>query len=98
MHISMRNAIERHASQGQRIFFTPAGEEKRKRIWAGLGNRAGLHSFQYELLSEKWQKSGKRFMAKVDKLGPGEITIQQFVNTTRDRGRWETFYTETVKT
>jgi hypothetical protein len=68
-----------------------------KTIWQGLGNRSGLHSYAYELLSQKWKKSGPRFEKKLEALPPGtQIEVQRFKNITRDRGRWHTVKTLTV--
>ena len=61
-----------------------------KTIWAGLGNRSGLHSYADTLIYEKWKKSGSRFEKKVEKLSCEKIEIQQFRNINRDRGRWIT--------
>jgi hypothetical protein len=60
-----------------------------KTIWGGMGNRAGLHSFQFELLNAKWKKSGPRFEAKIMKLKKGDtVEIFSFRNITRNRGIW----------
>lgn len=60
-----------------------------KTIWAGLGSRAGLHSYQHEVIKEKWTKSGANFIKKLDKIKAGsKIEVQTFANQTRDRGRW----------
>jgi hypothetical protein len=82
------NTLTDLAQDGYRITFTPAGETKAKTLWAGMGNRAGLHSFAYTLLREKWEKSGARFEKKLATITGGEITVHAFRNTTRDRGRW----------
>jgi hypothetical protein len=61
-----------------------------KTVWAGLGNRSGLHDFQFTVIREKWEKSGERFVkTKVEALKAGDtVEIQWFSNITRDRGRW----------
>ena len=60
-----------------------------KTAWAGLGNRSGLHDYQWTAIREKYEKSGPRFEKKLDALQPGDtVEIQRFVNITRDRGRW----------
>lgn len=78
-----RNVTE-NAKSGLRVVING------KTAWAGLGNRSGLHDFQYTLIHEKWEKSGARFVKdKVEKLVPGDtVEIQWFSNITRDRGRW----------
>lgn len=83
--------IIRCAKDGCRIRFTATGAEKTSTIWGGLGNRSGLHSFAYELLSQKWEKSGARFEKKLDKLPAGKLELQDFHNVNRDRGKWHTF-------
>jgi len=82
------------AKNGDRVVFVPAAGGKPSTIWGGVGNRSGLHSFVYELLDEKWKKSGERFKKKLESLPDGKIEIHYFRNTTRDRGRWvkETTY------
>lgn len=64
-------------------------------LWAGLGNRSGLHDFAFTLIREKWEESGERFTKKLDKIvKPGEeFQIQQFSNINRDRGKWVTIQT-----
>lgn len=76
------------AKEGDRIVHVV--EPKPKTIWGGLGNRSGLHSYAYTLIREKWEKSGPRFVKKLDKIvQPGEtFQLQQFQNIDRDRGRW----------
>lgn len=60
-----------------------------KTIWAGLGNRSGLHSFAYTLLGDKWNKSGKGLIKKLIALPDGaKVEVQLFHNKTRDRGSW----------
>lgn len=61
-----------------------------KTAWAGLGNRSGLHDYQWVAIREKWEKSGARFVKnKLDTLKDGDVVeIQRFANITRDRGRW----------
>lgn len=59
-----------------------------KVVWKGLGNRSGLHAFQWEYISETWKAAGKRFENKIKKLEFNEIQLQQFHNINRDRGRW----------
>lgn len=63
-----------------------------KTVWAGLGNRSGLHSYAQTVLNEKWNKSGARFMKNLDELlSPGAIVeVQMFRNIDRDRGKWVT--------
>lgn len=58
-------------------------------IWAGLGNRAGLHDYAAQLTAERWAKSGSRFTARLLGLPAGtQLEVLEFRNTTRDRGRW----------
>ncbi len=60
-----------------------------KNIWPGLGSRAGLHSYADEMIRDKWQKSGSRFIKKVDNLPAGtEVELKRFQSTTRGRGKW----------
>ncbi len=84
-----KSTIIAHAKDGDRIIADG------KTIWAGLGNRSGLHSYQWEVLSDKWEKSGANFTKKLDKLTADKIEIQSFRNQTRDRGRWVTIKTFT---
>ena len=68
-----------------------------KNIWAGLGNRAGLHSYADELINDKWYKSGERFTKKVDKLPAGtEVELKRYQSTSRGKGRWVTAGTVTT--
>ena len=63
--------------------------EKNKRLWPGLGNRAGLHSYAYTLLSEKYDKGEARLVKKLDALDRGaRVSVLVFENINRDRGRW----------
>lgn len=63
--------------------------EKNKRLWVGLGNRAGLHSFADTLLREKYDKGEARLVKKLDALPRGaRISLFVFENINRDRGRW----------
>jgi hypothetical protein len=58
-------------------------------IWAGLGNRAGLHSYADTILREKWLKSGPRFVKKLDALPAGAtVCVFDYRAINRDRGRW----------
>jgi hypothetical protein len=61
-----------------------------KTVWAGLGNRSGLHSYAEELIREKWDKSGVRFMKSLDDLLRPNTLVEVFMfrNVTRDRGNW----------
>lgn len=60
-----------------------------KSIWAGLGNRSGLHDYANELTENKWEKGQKRFAKKLEALVPGDVVeILSFYNINRDRGRW----------
>ena len=81
---TLKAILEKEAKQGNRIV------NEKKNIWAGLGNRAGLHSYLSECLSEKWTKSGLRFLMKVDKLAVAgtHFVVQEFRNIDRLRGRW----------
>jgi len=76
------------AKDGDRVVHVV--EPKPKTIWAGLGNRSGLHSYAYTLISEKWKKSSARFIKKLDKIVQTgmKFQIQEFRNINRDRGRW----------
>lgn len=60
-----------------------------KVVWQGLGNRSGLHSFADTLISEKWHKSGSRFIKKLEVLPAGtKVELFRFKNVNRDRGNW----------
>ena len=77
------------AKDGMRITFTPDGADKPKTLWAGLGNRSGLHSFADTLCHRKWEKSGERMLKRLAKLPNGTcITLHDYCNISRDRGRW----------
>jgi len=81
--------LKANAQRGNRItFLATECDAKPQTLWAGLGNRAGLHSFADELLRNKWKKSGARFMQKVQNLTGGKLTILVYRATSRDRGRW----------
>ena len=59
-------------------------------VWAGIGNRAGLHSFADSLVREKWQKSGARFEKLLDNLPEGTVVeLHQFRPVDRLRGKWD---------
>lgn len=74
---------------GNRVVYVLPGETKEKTLWAGLGNRSGLHSFAETLIREKWEKSGERMLKKLNKLPPGtSILVFQYRNKTRDKGSW----------
>lgn len=85
--------LANYARDGYRITYTAVGAPKPKTLWAGLGNRAGLHSFSSTVLANKWAKSGASFLRRIDSLEQGVINVQEFRNVSRDRGRWETFET-----
>jgi len=75
--------ILRWAEDGNRI------EVAGKKVWPGLGNRSGLHSFADTLVRDKWGKSGERFTSKMEKLPAGtEVTLKRYQPTSRDRGKW----------
>lgn len=75
------------ARDGMRILAVVNG--KTTTLWAGLGNRAGLHGFAEELLSERWRKGSKRFISKLERLPKlAVVQVYWFRNVTRDRGRW----------
>jgi hypothetical protein len=79
------------AEEGNRV--TVAG----KNIWAGLGNRSGLHSYADELTREKWAKSGDRFTKKIMNLPAGtEVELKRYQSASRDRGNWVTAGTVTT--
>ena len=97
-HVHALQTLARYARDGVRLVYYPDGEgSKPKTLWAGLGNRAGLHSFATTILEEKWTKSGARFKTKIAKLPRGtRVVCLDFRNTTRDRGRWTKFDTRTL--
>lgn len=79
------------AEEGNRV--TVAG----KNIWAGLGSRAGLHSYADEVINDKWYKSGERFTKKVMNLPAGtEVELKRFQSSSRGRGNWVTAGTVTT--
>ena len=79
------------AEEGNRV--TIAG----KNVWAGLGNRSGLHSYADELTSEKWGRSGDRFTKKIMNLPAGtEVELKRYQSASRDRGNWVTAGTVTT--
>jgi hypothetical protein len=90
--ILVAEGLMKTASRGEVVQWAREGNRVKvngKTLWGGLGNRAGLHGYARELISEKWKKSGPRFEKKVDALPPGtEVELFYFKNTTRDRGRW----------
>lgn len=60
-----------------------------KTIWAGLGNRSGLHSYLPIAIANKWKQSAETFLFKLFYAEAGSgIDIQMFRNQTRDRGFW----------
>jgi N-dimethylarginine dimethylaminohydrolase len=69
-----------------------------KNVWMGLGNRSGLHDFQWTLIREKYEKSGARFEKKLDALliDGAKVEIHTFRNIDRNRGRWIVFSRYTV--
>ncbi len=94
--LQIRHLLDR-AENGDRIIIIggrkdkKTGEAKDQTIWGGLGNRAGLHSFAYTLMYEKWNKSGPRFVKKINALPAGtKLAVQDYCPTDRDRGRWVT--------
>ncbi|MCR4330425.1 MAG: hypothetical protein NUV49_00900 [Patescibacteria group bacterium] len=84
------------AQDGDRVIFTPVGAEKSKTLWAGMGNRSGLHSFASVLLAEKYEAGKDRFTQKLERLTSGTLSVLEFQNVTRcgvytrDGGRWVT--------
>lgn len=60
------------------------------KIWRSpVGNPSGLHDFQYQLIREKFKKSGDRFAKKLNTIKKGDtISIEEYRNITRDRGKW----------
>tara|TARA_B100000700_G_C14958646_1_gene815267 strand:- start:12 stop:728 length:717 start_codon:yes stop_codon:yes gene_type:complete len=62
-----------------------------KNIWPGLGNRAGLHDYADKEIRNKWDKSGPRFIKKIDQLPAGtEVELKRYQSTSRGKGRWVT--------
>lgn len=87
MNQGIKTTLLNAARDGDRLEITVDG--KTKRLWAGLGNRSGLHHFASELVWEKYNKGANRLIAKLEKLAEGtEVRILQFQNINRDRGRW----------
>lgn len=60
------------------------------KIWRSpVGNPSGLHDYQYQLIREKFKKSGDRFAKKLNTMKKGDtISIEEYRNITRDRGKW----------
>jgi hypothetical protein len=61
-----------------------------KTIWGGLGNRAGLHDYANTLMREKWEKSGPRFLKKLETMEATKVELQEYREINRDRGFWKT--------
>ena len=76
----------RQAELGYRLVLIA---DKPKTIWAGLGNRSGLHDHARVILQEKWDKSGRWLSRKLHDL-PGDtvVEVQHFHNINRDMGGW----------
>jgi hypothetical protein len=93
-----RTNMVAQAKAGNRIVFEPEDGSKSKTLWAGLSDRRGLHDYADTVLSEKWDKSGERFLKKADGLGPGRIAIyDKRGNYGRSAGKWvenRAFYTD----
>ena len=89
-------SLENAAQDGDRVVL--AGK-KPTTLWAGFGNRSGLHGFAFELTQEKWAKSGERFRTKLSGLRRGaRVEVYSFRNINRDRGRWvKTFMVKVTK-
>jgi len=70
-----------YAKEGERIVLNG------KKLWMGLGNRSGLHSYANTLLNEKWKKSGPNFIRNLEKLlSVGErVEILTFKNIDREK-------------
>jgi len=87
--------LENLARDGYRMRIQTGGKDTN--LWAGLGNRSGLHGFASTLLLGKWDKSGERMLKKASKLAPGtQIVVYDFRNVNRDRGNWAKVKTLTV--
>jgi hypothetical protein len=70
---------------GQRLININTG----KTLWAGLGNRSGLHSYADVTIREKWEKSGEGLVKKLLTLEPGTVVeIKGYQNKNRDTGTW----------
>lgn len=88
--------LSKWAQDGTRLVLV-RGTDKPTTLWAGLGNRSGLHSYADTVTREKWAKSGPGLRKKLVKLIDGDVVeIQDFRNKTRDRGNWITFGHVTV--
>jgi hypothetical protein len=86
-----RNQIRDEAREGARVRIgvAPGVLSALKTAWAGLGNRAGLHSYADTLLNQKWEKSGARFMKKLEALPAGTVVqVYHYRALNRDRGSW----------
>lgn len=83
--------ISNMAADGCKVTFVAHGADKVKTLWAGLGNRAGLHGYVSVVLSQKWEKSGPSFVKRLRSLEDGVLTVLDFRNITRDRGKWVAF-------
>lgn len=74
---------------GYRVIVKGDALKKDKTIWAGLGNRSGLHSYIPIAISERWNKSHKLFLKRIAEMPAGTVVeVHTFVNINRDRGRW----------
>jgi hypothetical protein len=89
--------LTQSAHVGCRLAWTPDGADKPKILWKGMGNRAGLHDFARVLLDKAWDKSGERLVKKLAVLPKGTVvTVLEFHNIDRDRGRWVPIHTVTL--
>jgi len=85
---SYLDRLESFARNGEKITVTSKG--KISTLWKGLGNRSGLHSYAGELLREKWDEAGQRFLHKIESFPKGtKFQIHTYRNINRDRGSWK---------
>jgi len=87
------NMIIQHARSAERVYHHGTD----KNIWAGI-DPTGLHSYLLTAAKEKWDKSGKRFEKKLEKLVvPGaKFDLKTHRGRVIDRQKWATSETITV--
>lgn len=89
--------LSKWAEDGTRLVLIREALGKPVTLWAGLGNRSGLHAYADTVIREKFEKSGPGLRKKLVKLLDGDVVeIQDFRNKTRDRGNWVTFRRVTI--
>lgn len=95
MNKTQKSQLIAYAKEGCKI--VALIDDKKTTLWAGLGNRSGLHSFAYTLINEAYEKKSPRFLKRLDKL-PSKATVEVYAyqNKTRDSGGWKLIDTISV--